>query len=238
VSSTLDFSSAVATLHIYDIACSPFCRVVADHEQIDVRYCAAMASAPPSNRPVVAAAILAAVAIPLALVVIYAEPVSDWLAEFLPAKAVPLPAAFFGVGAALLTWISLSNWRQARASTGWPTTVGRIIRSEVVKEMLYPGTARRGTKVPVFTPAVEFEYSVRGQTYRSDRMQFGAIVKAAEDEAHARLAPYPVGRQLAVRYDPLHPESAVLDSRVAYPIRTIVITVIFAVLALHFGGVF
>jgi hypothetical protein len=194
--------------------------------------------APSPNRPVVALAILSAVAVPIALVVIYAEAVSEWLAQFFPAKAEPIPAVFFALGFAVLAWIALSNWRQARASIGWPTAVGHITRSEVVREMLYPGTARRGTKVPVFSPAVEFEYSVGGDTYRSRHVQFGAVVKGVEEDARGRIAPYPVGRQLPVRYDPVHPETAVLDSKIAYPIRTTLITVVFAVLALYFGGAF
>jgi len=197
-----------------------------------------MAPASSPNRPFVAAAILAAVAVPIALVVIYEEAVSEWLAQFFPATATPIPAVFFALCFAMLAWISLSNWRQARASIGWPAAVGHITRSEVAREMLYPGTARRGTKVPVFTPVVEFEYSVGGQTYRSQHVQFGVIVKGAEEQARARIVPYPAGRQLTVRYDPIHPETAVLDSRIAYPVRTIVITVVFGMLAVYFGGVF
>jgi hypothetical protein len=69
-------------------------------------------------------------------------------------------------------------------------------------------------------------------------VQFGATVKGEEAMARARAADYPVGRDLPVRYDPAHPATAVLESRISYPVRTIVITVIFAVLALYFGGAF
>lgn len=203
-----------------------------------VRYSAAMAPAPRANRPVVAVAILAAIAIPIGLVVVYSEAVSTWLGRFLPPNAQPLPAAFFCLAFLLMAWISSSNLRQARASASWPTAAGRISRSDVVKEMMYPGTARRGTKVPVFTPLVEFEYSIGGHKYSSQHVQFGATVKGAEEAARARLVDYPVGRELPVRYDPAHPENAVLKSTVAYPVRTIVITVVFAVLALYFGGGF
>ena len=109
---------------------------------------------PPGNRPVVAIAILAAIAIPIGLVTVYAEAVSAWLARCLPANAQPIPAAFFSLAFVLWAGISLSNLRQARASASWPSAVGRITRSDVVKEMMYPGTAKRGTKVAVFTPVV------------------------------------------------------------------------------------
>jgi hypothetical protein len=193
---------------------------------------------PSANRPVVAIAILAAVAIPIGLVTVYADAVSAWLARFLPSNAQPIPAAFFSLAFVLWAGISWSNLRQARASASWPSVVGRITRSDVVKEMMYPGTAKRGTKAAVFTPVVEFAYSVGGQHYSSQQVQFGATVKGEEAMARARAAGYPVGRELPVRYDPAHPATAVLESRIAYPVRTIVITVIFAVLALYFGGAF
>jgi hypothetical protein len=197
-----------------------------------------VASAPRGNRPVVAIAILAAIAIPIGLVTVYSEAVTSWLGRFLPSNAQPIPAAFFSLAFVMWAGISWSNLRQARASASWPSAVGRITRSDVVKEMMYPGTARRGTKVAVFTPVVEFAYSVGGQHYSSQQVQFGATVKGEEAAARARAAGYPVGRELPVRYDPAHPATAVLESRIAYPVRTIVITVIFAVLALYFGGAF
>jgi hypothetical protein len=193
---------------------------------------------PSANRPVVAIAILAAVAIPIGLVTVYADAVSAFLGRFLPSNAQPIPAAFFSLAFALWAGISWSNLRKARASASWPSVVGRITRSDVVKEMMYPGTAKRGTKVAVFTPVVEFAYSVGGQHHSSQQVQFGAAVKGEEAMARARAAGYPVGRELPVRYDPAHPATAVLESRIAYPVRTIVITVIFAVLALYFGGAF
>jgi len=199
---------------------------------------APVASAPRGSRPVVAIAILAAVAIPIGLVTVYADAVSAWLGRFLPSNAQPIPAAFFSLAFVLWAGISWSNLRQARASASWPSVVGRITRSDVVKETMYPGTAKRGTKVAVFTPVVEFAYSVGGQHYTSQQVQFGASVKGEEAMARARAAGYPVGRELPVRYDPAHPATAVLESRIAYPVRTIVITVIFAVLALYFGGAF
>lgn len=168
----------------------------------------------------------------------YSESVSAWLARFLPANAQPIPAAFFTLAFVLWAGISGSNLRQARASARWPSAVGRITRSDVVKEMMYPGTAKRGAKVAVFRPVVEFAYSVGNQKYTSQQVQFGATVKGEEAVARARAADYPVGRELPVRYDPARPATAVLESKIAYPVRTIVITVIFAALALYFGGAF
>lgn len=186
----------------------------------------------------IALAILAAIALPIVLLVVYAEAVSTWLGQFLPARAEPIPALLFALFFAMTAWIALSNWRQARASATWPSVAGRITRSDVVKEMLYPGTARRGTKVPGYKPVVEFEYVVDGKTYRTDHVQFGATVIGQETDARARLAPYPLGRELPVRYDPQRPQTAVLTSAIAYPARTTVMTVAFGLLALYFGGAF
>ncbi len=197
-----------------------------------------MASASPANRPVVAIAILAAVAIPIGLVTVYSEAVSTWLARFLPPNAQPIPAAFFSLAFVLWTGIAWSNLRQARASANWPSAAGRITRSDVVKEMMYPGTAKRGTKVAVFTPLVEFAYAVDGQKYTGRQVQFGATVKGEEAVARARAAAYPVGRELPVRYDPARPATAVLESKIAYPVRTIVIAIVFALLAMYLGGAF
>jgi len=203
-----------------------------------MRYSAAMASTPPPSRPFVALGILAAFAIPIVLVGVYAEPISDQLAKVLPARAQPIPALFFCLALAVTVWIAVFNLRQARASASWPTAAGRIVRSDVVKEMLYPGRARTGTKVAAYRPVVEFEYAVSGQKYRSDHVQFGAIVKGEEADARARLAPYPLGRELPVRYDPARPATAVLASTVAYPIPTMFMVVLFAGAALYFLGAF
>lgn len=64
------------------------------------------------------------------------------------------------------------------------------------------------------------------------------LFNAEAGTARAGLAPYPPGRDFAVRYDPADPQTAVLASTVAYPVRTIFIASAFGVLALYFGGAF
>jgi hypothetical protein len=61
---------------------------------------------------------------------------------------------------------------------------------------------------------IAYDYTVAGTTYRSRRVFFGDAVALLWDETRRqKLASYPVGRAVAVAYDPAAPQDAVLEPR-------------------------
>ncbi|MEZ6187459.1 MAG: DUF3592 domain-containing protein [Planctomycetota bacterium] len=108
--------------------------------------------------------------------------------------------AVFGVG--FLLYAVMDRGR-ARASVDWPSVPGRILVSEVEEA---------GHDIPrTYAPNVRYRYEVEGQTYEGDTLAFADNINRDEDYVLARIAPYPVGSQADVHYDPAHPETSVLE---------------------------
>lgn len=101
-------------------------------------------------------------------------------------------------------------WQHQRRSeaASWPATPGRIVASAV--EPVAPPPASR--QPPSFVVAVRYEYSVDGRRYESTRIAFSPPTPFANMAAAEReRARFPVGGDVAVRYDPARPDRAVLD---------------------------
>ena len=58
-------------------------------------------------------------------------------------------------------------------------------------------------------PLIEYEYSVGGQHFRSNRVSFGGFTF---NEAVETAAMYKRGKHVQVAYDPHRPDQAVLDT--------------------------
>jgi hypothetical protein len=95
-------------------------------------------------------------------------------------------------------WKAWQNVQLAKASTGWPTTTGRITAAETAKVMF-----RR-------QPRVTYSYSVNGAPYTSQRISFaGGYPPKETDEILSR---YPVGSDVPVAYTPDNPKEATLET--------------------------
>lgn len=91
------------------------------------------------------------------------------------------------------------NVYHGHASEAWPTAIGTIDTSYVVR--------RRGDSPP--RPFVTYSYEVDGRSYRSDRIWFDTTRYTGDDSIHAETA-YPVGKPVVVRYRPSSPDVAAL----------------------------
>jgi hypothetical protein len=59
-----------------------------------------------------------------------------------------------------------------------------------------------------------YEYGVDGQTYRSERVAFGGLIRSAMPSfARRGIAKYPAGSLVTVYYNPNEPSQAVLEPR-------------------------
>jgi Protein of unknown function (DUF3592) len=121
-----------------------------------------------------------------------------------PLLHAALAAAMGYVSALMFGWGARQTW-YAHRSVSWPTVEGRVTHSAVQEG----GGVRGG---PSYFPDVRYVYTVRGHEYAAARVAFGQEGSGREPEATALAARFPVGRAVAVRYDPADPAIATLLS--------------------------
>jgi hypothetical protein len=117
-----------------------------------------------------------------------------------------------GIGVLWIVGFVFSHFRLAgkrRAARDWPTTPGRVLRSEVVVEERAGGVDE--PDVTVYRPVIEYSYQAGGAERRGARVRYGLGVR---DERVARrmVGTYPVGAQPPVFVNPHNPDDAVLET--------------------------
>jgi hypothetical protein len=110
-----------------------------------------------------------------------------------------------GAGPSLWGWSILRN---ARASAAWPTAEGIVTRSEVTHSTDADGD-------DTYRPEVTYEYSVQNRSYENYTIKFGENSYSSQRQAEEIGARYPLGRQVAVYYDPADPGRSVLEPGVS-----------------------
>ncbi|MBM90132.1 MAG: hypothetical protein CMJ35_00765 [Phycisphaerae bacterium] len=71
--------------------------------------------------------------------------------------------------------------------------------------------ARTDSDGTTYTPLVEYEFEVDGQSYRSDQHSMFVFGTSMRKDAQRVIDRYPVGKDIEVHYDPDDPSEAVLD---------------------------
>ena len=97
--------------------------------------------------------------------------------------------------------------QSAVASENWPRTAGSVREGSVTTLRIPQGKS----SVTGYRAHVEFEYVVVGTAYRGDRLNFCQPPSLERQAAEARLARYPAGAPVEVRYDPADPARSVLE---------------------------
>jgi hypothetical protein len=120
-------------------------------------------------------------------------------------KAVP-----FVVGSILAVVLARGLWNfwMRGESRRWPSVRGKVRSAQIVR-----GLSPRdedGQRDEYFDVEVEYEYRVRGKEYVSTRYSFDTGHYLRYDDAMSALRGIAAGREVAVYYDPLRPERAVL----------------------------
>lgn len=111
---------------------------------------------------------------------------------------------FFGGPTVWLLW---QVWL-ARSSRNWPSTVGRVLGSDVRYDEHRLGRTHA-------TASVRYEYEVEGRTYRGYRVRFGGWLNANPTDAGRTVIRYRAGSPVSVRYDPRRPRRCTLERRVS-----------------------
>ncbi|WP_296743569.1 DUF3592 domain-containing protein [Mesorhizobium sp.] len=160
------------------------------------------------------------------------------LQPYFPEGAVVQGALFFGAAGLLALVILVSDYRQASAAARWPKAQGTVIASvaEAHKQLAH-GSGSGGSAVTMWSPVVEFGYSVAGNNYHSARIAFGPAVSGSKEWAEAVVARYPKGLNIVVSYNPTNPAIAVLEPRVAFKWLSLAIVAGLFGAAVFFSGI-
>lgn len=99
----------------------------------------------------------------------------------------------------------------ARASLDWPSVDGLVTQSDIETRRRTSGSSRKVEhRVEIF-----YEYVVDDDVFRNDVVQFNQN-NLSTTEKERLVSTYPVGRQVAVFYNPEKPKQSVLV-RGSYP---------------------
>ena len=114
------------------------------------------------------------------------------------ATIVTLPAAWspylWLVIAIGLGWFIASGWRADIAARSWPSVVGTIVSSQVLKESRH------------HIARVHYEFSVLGRTFRGDRVTMLEIGSTLPWQARRLVRRFPVGMPIEIAYDASDPQ--------------------------------
>jgi hypothetical protein len=131
------------------------------------------------------------------------------------AGMIPFVVIFLLVGS-LLVIGGRKMERQASKTASWKVTDGNLERCEVVQ---VPGMQVEDPSC--WRLQLEYSYVVHGITYRSTRYAFGHGA-SIDDEKYRRIAAgLKRSPKLSVRYDPMHPAEAVLNTEVPTSVTTL-----------------
>ena len=101
----------------------------------------------------------------------------------------------------------ITTINKGKESTGWPTTPGKIIQSEIEERETTTGTGSDRRTTISSVAQLEYEYSIDGTSYKSRRVSFAQ----SSQEAQAIVNRYPLGKGVKVYYDPDDHGFAVLE---------------------------
>jgi hypothetical protein len=104
----------------------------------------------------------------------------------------------------VMTIFGVSNIRTAKDSETWPSKEGVILESKI--------SINEGDDSTTYGADVVYEYEVKNQTYKGDKVTFGEVSTSSRSRARKVVRRYPSGKKIAVFYDPKDPETSVLET--------------------------
>lgn len=99
--------------------------------------------------------------------------------------------------------------RHYQASTEWPNTYGIVLTSEYKRVVSTSGTGRQRTTTTTYKPNITYQYSVSGENYENNMVQFMSSFKK-ESDAKTLVEGFPVDAEIPVFYFPDDPADSVL----------------------------
>jgi len=124
-----------------------------------------------------------------------------------------LSLLFIFIGIAMLVYVERRR-RQQRQSRTWVPAQGRVLSSEVKKEIHRSGSRQGGPLnwggITTYFPRVEYTYQYLGTTYQSKGI-ITININWPKKKAEAAVARYPVDASVTVWVNPEIPHQAVLE---------------------------
>lgn len=131
------------------------------------------------------------------------------------------------IGLAIMVagWIvNLRTRRKAGSARAWPLAPGRITASDLIHKI---ETDADNQAQDVFYVRPTYDYEVDGRALTGDRVSFGASSRFETRKAAEALAGrYPVGRDVAVLYNPRKPQESALESARPNVVTPIILTAV------------
>jgi hypothetical protein len=119
---------------------------------------------------------------------------------------VAVPFVLVALG---LAYMAFRSSRKAGISKSWPTTMGQIVSASVEARRSRSGSSGYSTS---HYPQVIYEYTVNGQKYMGNHINFGSpIGYGFAGMAERIIVKYPIGGMVQVYYNPADPSQAVLE---------------------------
>ncbi len=116
-------------------------------------------------------------------------------------------------------WMMIGNLREALRSKGWPTTSGKITKSEVTWD-LYQAKPR-------YSPDLSYDYQVGEKTFSGTAVRVGKLTTKSEHDAEEIVRQFPVGKDVPVFYDPANPSSSCFITGTDWPHYVAVVAPVF-----------
>ncbi len=157
-----------------------------------------------------------------------------WLQPHFPPGAVVHAFLFFLACGFVASVAVMSNLAETRAASRWPTAQGTVLSSRAESRRLLAQTG--GSRTTVWSPLVEYSYSVGERSYHGSRVAFGPEVAGTRDLAEQTVQRYPAGATVSVHYDPSNPSHATLETTMAFRWVAVLFPIGFFVAALFFSG--
>ena len=129
---------------------------------------------------------------------------------------------FVGVGIGLTIWGN-GILQNAKESTKWPTTDGRILSSRVTESRSTTGTRRNRRPKYTYGAEVRYEYTVKERKHTSNKVSFGQYSSSNPGHAESIVRRYPQGKAVKVFYNPDNPSTATLEAGASWSSYAILI---------------
>lgn len=138
---------------------------------------------------------------------------TDWLRTVIvdPARAPAMTMLI--VMALVVMMMSRAFTKQTRAMKKWPTTGGRIIRSEVTTSVQHhsrPNRTRGDYDVTMYRPRIVYAYEVGGHSFEGDDVGWSTSANR-RSVAEKQVQRYPLQAEVRVFYNPDDPAEATLS---------------------------
>jgi hypothetical protein len=115
---------------------------------------------------------------------------------------------FSVIGLSMLIGVLLGI-RKSKSVQQWPSTTGRITESTTLGSFQQSGKGR----IWIEEPKLSYTYVVDGKEYTGHDIGIAETDTASKQAAEDKIAPYPMGKDVTVFYNPKSPDDSVLEKQ-------------------------